>query len=210
MIRGRVLVLTLVALAAIAAACKKRIPVAATQQNGSLIVLLPEADGSLGSVSVTNAAGTVDLAAARDATRVVAGQAPAAPAPMAEAEVQRIFGGVLSALPRAPRHFILFFQFDSDTLTAESQRLLADILQAITQYPAPEVIAVGHTDTVGNATSNYELGLRRATIIRNQLVAVGLDPALIEVTSHGEADPLVRTADDTPEQRNRRVEIEVK
>ena len=56
----------------------------------------------------------------------------------------------------------------------------------------PDVIAVGHTDTSGNATSNFELGLRRATIVRSLLVADGLTPALIEVTSHGESNPLVR------------------
>jgi outer membrane protein OmpA-like peptidoglycan-associated protein len=210
MTRRRVLALALLAATVLAVACRKRVPVLAPQPSGSLIVLLPEADGSIGSVSVTNGAGTVDLRAARDATRVVVGQAPSAPAPMDDAEVQRVFGGVLSTLPRGPRHFVLYFQFESDTLTAESQRLLPEIRQTIAQYPAPDVIAVGHTDTAGSATSNYELGLRRATIIRNMLVADGLDPALIEVTSHGEADPLVRTPDDTPEQRNRRVEIEVK
>ena len=57
---------------------------------------------------------------------------------------------------------------------------------------------------------NFELGLRRANAIRSRLVDAGVDPSLIEVTSHGEADLLVQTADEVPESRNRRVEIAVR
>jgi outer membrane protein OmpA-like peptidoglycan-associated protein len=46
--------------------------------------------------------------------------------------------------------------------------------------------------------------------VRNLLTAAGLDASSIEVSSLGEADPLVRTPDDTPEPRNRRVEIGVR
>ena len=38
----------------------------------------------------------------------------------------------------------------------------------------------------------------------------GLDASLMVVTSHGEADLLVPTPDETPEPRNRRVEIAVR
>jgi outer membrane protein OmpA-like peptidoglycan-associated protein len=47
-------------------------------------------------------------------------------------------------------------------------------------------------------------------MIRKQLIDIGLDPTLIEIVSHGEADLLVPTADDVPEPRNRRVEITVR
>jgi outer membrane protein OmpA-like peptidoglycan-associated protein len=47
-------------------------------------------------------------------------------------------------------------------------------------------------------------------MVQTRLIEAGLDPATIEVTSHGEGDLLVRTADETPEPRNRRVEISVK
>jgi outer membrane protein OmpA-like peptidoglycan-associated protein len=68
---------------------------------------------------------------------------------------------------------------------------------------------VGHTDTTGSATSNDELGRKRALIVRNLLVAAGLDASAVEATSHGESDPLVKTADDTYEPRNRRVEVDI-
>ena len=42
------------------------------------------------------------------------------------------------------------------------------------------------------------------------MLANGLDASAIEVTSHGKADPLIHTANQTPEPRNRRVEIAVR
>jgi outer membrane protein OmpA-like peptidoglycan-associated protein len=72
------------------------------------------------------------------------------------------------------------------------------------------VAVIGHTDTTGSAAGNFALGLKRAQMIQNLLVNEGLDASLIEVTSLGESDPLVRTADEVLEPRNRRVEISVR
>ena len=47
-------------------------------------------------------------------------------------------------------------------------------------------------------------------MVRALLVDAGLAASTIEVTSHGEGDLLIRTLDETPEPRNRRVEISVK
>lgn len=208
---GRRLLVCLLVVAALAASCRRPAVVVPAPPSGSLVVLMPDPDdGTVGRVSVSNTAGAVELSAARDATRIATGQAPAAPSPMDAAEVTRIFGDALASLPRAPRHFILYFQFDSDELTEESRRLLPEIRTVIGQYVVPDVVVVGHTDTMGTDAGNYQLGLRRAAIIRDLLVSGGLDASLVEVASHGEADPVVRTPDETREARNRRVEIEVK
>jgi outer membrane protein OmpA-like peptidoglycan-associated protein len=160
---------------------------------------------------VVSAGGTaVDLSAEREYTRVVAGQAPAPTTVMSEAEVQRLYGDVLSTLPPSAEHFTLYFQFESDELTPESRALFAVILESATRRPVPEVAVIGHTDTTGTPAGNFELGLKRAQTVRSLLVAQGLDPALIEVTSHGEGDLLVQTADQVLEPRNRRVEITIR
>lgn len=75
---------------------------------------------------------------------------------------------------------------------------------------APEVSVIGHTDTTGPAALNAALGLQRAMAIRDLLVEAGLAADLIDVVSHGEADLLVPTPDDTAEPRNRRVEVTVR
>jgi flagellar motor protein MotB len=52
--------------------------------------------------------------------------------------------------------------------------------------------------------------LKRALMVRNLLVEAGLDGSAIDATSVGELDLLVKTADETPEPRNRRVDIFVR
>jgi outer membrane protein OmpA-like peptidoglycan-associated protein len=188
----------------------KRIrPDARTGQD--LIVLLPDpGDGTVGRVVVSNPAGSVDLAAERASTVVSANQAPGPVTVMTEVEAQRLFGDVLATLPAAAQHFILYFRFESEELTEESRALLPQILQAVRDRPFPDVAVIGHTDTTGTKAGNFELALRRAVSIRVRLVDAGVAPALIEVTSHGESDLLVKTADEVPEPRNRRVEITVR
>jgi hypothetical protein len=43
---------------------------------------------------------------------------------LSEAEVSSIFGDALSALPPAPSRFTVFFRFESDALTDQSQALI--------------------------------------------------------------------------------------
>jgi outer membrane protein OmpA-like peptidoglycan-associated protein len=85
-----------------------------------------------------------------------------------------------------------------------------DILSLVRERSIPEVLVVGHTDTMGAPKANIELGLNRATMVRTLLVQAGLDPSTVEITSHGETDLLVKTSDEIPEPRNRRVEISVR
>jgi outer membrane protein OmpA-like peptidoglycan-associated protein len=129
---------------------------------------------------------------------------------MSEAEIDRLFGDALAALPSPAQYFTLYFRFDSEVLTEESRALVADILSAIRARPVPDVVAVGHTDTMGVSATNFELGLKRANTVRDLLVEGGLDGSAVEVISHGESDLLVRTADEVAEPRNRRVEIAVR
>ena len=175
-----------------------------------LLVLLPDPDdNSVGRVTVSNPGGAVDLSGAWQSTRVGANRAPTPAATLDKADVERMFRDVLSALPPPPQHFTLNFQFGSDELTTESRALTPQILQVVKARRYPDVIVVGHTDTTGSAASNDELGLKRATIVRNLLVAAGLDRSAVEITSHGEKDLLIPTPDDTYEARNRRVEIDI-
>jgi len=199
------------ALMALTAACGPK-RVAEPQAPTDLIVLLPGGDpNATGRVTVSNRAGqTVELDGERESTQVAADKPPSPPAALDKAEVDRIFGEAIKTLPPEPRHFQLYFRFESDELTDESRALVPEILRLVGERPFPDVTIVGHTDTTGSFKSNYDLGLKRATTIRNWLVARGLEARLVEVASHGEADLLVPTADNTAEPRNRRVEISVR
>jgi outer membrane protein OmpA-like peptidoglycan-associated protein len=177
----------------------------------TLTVLLPDSDGNtVGRATVSNASGTANLETARDSTLVSASAPPAPVAVLSEPEIRRIFQDALGALPLPPQRFTLYFRFESNELTDESRSMLPEIRKAITERPVPDLIVVGHTDTTGTRAANFELGRTRALMVRTLLVAAGLDPAVIDVASHGESEPLVQTADNTPEPRNRRVEISVR
>jgi outer membrane protein OmpA-like peptidoglycan-associated protein len=209
--RDRAIALVVAALSiALAAGCGPR-RVRTGAPGPDLVVLLPDrSDGTVGRAVVTNPAGSVELTAARESVAVSANQPLPPVTVMSEANVQQLFGDVLAALPMEPEHFTLQFLFESDTLTDESRALLPKILQSAQNRPFPDVAVIGHTDTTGSAAGNYELGLRRASSIRGRLVDAGVDRAVIDVTSHGEADLLVKTADEVPDPRNRRVEITIR
>jgi outer membrane protein OmpA-like peptidoglycan-associated protein len=199
----------------LAAACSPKRVAQPTQPTRptppTLIVLLPDPDsGVTGRARVSNELGSADLDAPRAATRVTAGGPPGLVSTLSAADVKRLFGDALAALPPAPRHFTLRFRFESDALTAESTALVPEILRTVKGLPVPEVVVVGHTDTMGEARANLALGLKRATTVRDLLVEAGLARSTVEVTSLGEADLLVKTPDNTPEPRNRRVEITVR
>jgi outer membrane protein OmpA-like peptidoglycan-associated protein len=177
----------------------------------TVVVLLPDSEsGTVGRATVSNPSGTTDLAAARESTTASANQPPAPAAVMSEADVQAVFGDALAALPPPSRRVTLYFRFESDELTDESRALVPEILKAVKDQPAPDVVVIGHTDTTGSSAFNFELGLKRATAVRSILVEAGLDEPSVEVTTLGEADLLVPTADEVPEPRNRRVEIIVR
>lgn len=176
----------------------------------NLVVLLPDpGKNTVGRASVSNDKGRMELAEAGAAVIVSPGVAPRAVA-LESGDVQRKFGDALASLPPAPQHFVLFFRFDSEELTDDSRRLVQDVLSTVKQRPDPEVVAIGHTDTMGTPTSNVELGLRRANAVRAILIDAGLPAASIAVRSHGEGALLVHTADGVVEPRNRRVEITVR
>jgi outer membrane protein OmpA-like peptidoglycan-associated protein len=180
-------------------------------KTATLVVLLPDRESAeTGRAVVSNAGASAELDAARESTLVAINRAPSGVTVMSEAEVARLFGDLLSALPPPPQHFTLLFRFQSDELTDESRALVPDVLRAVRGRPVPEVVVVGHTDTTGSPASNFDLGLKRATMVRALLVEAGLDPASVEVASHGEAELLVQTGDDTYEPRNRRVEITIR
>jgi outer membrane protein OmpA-like peptidoglycan-associated protein len=206
-VRGPALV---VAATLVAACAPARVSLPERPGETRVVLLADPEAGSLGGVTVSNPSGRVDLSAARASTVAVKGQPPAPAERVSESEVKRLFGDALEALPPPPLHFTLFFRFESDELTDASRALVPEILRAVKDRPVPEVVVVGHTDTSGTPSTNYDLGLKRAAMVRTLLIETGLDASLLDLASHGEGDLLVPTADGVLEPRNRRVEITIK
>src|SRR5207237_10918653 len=131
-------------------------------------------------------------------------------AQLSDAEVKQAFGTTLQALPARPTNFVLYFITGTDELTPESKAELQNVLAALKDRPAPDVLVIGHTDTVGDAAVNDRLSAQRAETVKGFLVDIGIPAARITTAGRGERQLLVRTADEVDEPRNRRVEINVR
>lgn len=172
------------------------------------IVLLPQ-EGRTTSLIVTGPTGSTVTLSEPYAEAVVTHRETTAGKTDAET-VNKRYGSTLSATPFAPKRFVVYFLSGGNELTPESLAQLPGILAEISKVPAAEVVITGHTDRVGPVEINDTLSLQRAQTVRTQLIAAGAAADKITTAGRGEREPLVPTADEVSEPRNRRVEIKVR
>jgi outer membrane protein OmpA-like peptidoglycan-associated protein len=173
-------------------------------------VVMPDAKGQGGSLMVTPKKGApLKLDGAYASAIGKSGSAPE-PAKLSEEEIRAAFAEALSARPNAPIRFTLYFREGSDELTPDSQKDLESVMAEVRKRPAPDVIVVGHTDKVGFLQDNDRLALKRAEKMRGELLRQGLPADAVLAAGRGEREPLVPTADEVAEPRNRRVEMLVR
>lgn len=178
----------------------------------NMVVLLDQPDGRPSAVIFTSKAGQQQRV---DKPGLATGvddptDKPVEPFQLEKAEFDKRFGTTLAARPEPPVSFVLYFKFDSAELTEDSKAELPKILEVMKKRPAPEVAVIGHTDLVGTQEHNYELGLKRALIVKKMIADIGVDPTRIDTTSHGKRNPLVPTPEGVSEARNRRVQVSVR
>jgi outer membrane protein OmpA-like peptidoglycan-associated protein len=172
------------------------------------VVLLPGADGKTGAVSVKTPGGE-RLLDQPYAAAAVDRQGRIEAAREDEASVRERYGAALGAQPMRPVSFVVNFVSGTDELTTESRPVLDQIKAEAARRPAAEIVAIGHTDRVGTDAANDALSLKRAEAVRASLLSAGV-AARIEAAGRGEREPMVATADEVAEPRNRRVEVNVR
>jgi outer membrane protein OmpA-like peptidoglycan-associated protein len=169
-------------------------------------VVLPSADGHIGTVVVQRGAERQVLHAPYAASRVGESQV----VQLSPADVERTYGATLHALPSRPASFLLYFTTGTDELIDESKPELERMLAAMRSRPLADVIVIGHTDTVGDMLANDELSAQRAERVKGFLIGIGIPGERIRTAGRGERELLVPTADEVDEAKNRRVEINVR
>lgn len=179
------------------------------QIGDELVVVLPGPEGKVGTVVVERGGERVVLNQAFAASRIVNGSGPQAQR-LADGEVRREFGSLLTALPGRPKSFLLYFLEGSDEFTPESRVELEKMLAELRERGAPDVVVIGHTDRIGTEQFNDSLSLQRAERVRGELVKLGIAQARVQIAGRGERETLVPTDDEVAEPRNRRVEISVR
>ena len=174
------------------------------------IILLPDADGNVGEVLIKTAAGEKTLNTAYGAVEV-SESGEMAPVVESAESIRARYGDVLDAAPPEPVSYVVYFSSgSSEQLTAASEQTFAELRLALAARPAPEILVIGHTDTVGNMEDNDRLSLKRATTVLDMIRQTGVSAASLEASGRGERELLVPTADRVNEPRNRRVEISIR
>ena len=174
------------------------------------LVLLPDDDGSLGKVVMQTEGGQIQIEEAYGFSEIRSGATIPTAAVMTPATFQKRWGELAQFEPSSPQLFILNFHSGSTGLTEEAIDTLPVVITAMLQPDPVEVNIIGHTDTVGNEEYNYRLSLERAQIVYDLLKERAPWLNRITVESFGQNDPLIPTADNVAEPRNRRVEILVR
>lgn len=177
----------------------------------SYVVLMENADGSTGAITVSNSQGTQLIDKKRYGVDLYVENRPLQePYQVNDEKIKADFEQTMTATPETPISFLLYFELGESVLTRESQQKIDEILSVIKKRKVPTVGIIGHTDLSGDSDTNEALGLSRAEFIKNTLLKAGVSAAaIVDVASHGENNPLIKTAKGVQEPRNRRVEVVV-
>ena len=192
-------------------ACATMQKTAAPPRSSDVIVLLPDDRGKTGAITVSGPGGSeLLLSKPRQAVEVTTGAGPGDPYILPQDKVHAMVGPALDSLPPRPMKYLFHFVRDDTALTPESGAEMRKALRTIARHGPVEISVVGHTDTVGTRSYNHRLGLERARAVAGLLTKTGIDSSILEISSHGESNPLAPTGDEVPEPRNRRVELTVR
>ncbi|MCI5166817.1 MAG: OmpA family protein [Candidatus Electrothrix sp. GM3_4] len=172
-----------------------------------LFVLLPDQNGKVGEITISNKAGTTTLYKANESAQVTSNHRVTRTKILSDRDIQENFHDTLQAIPGTADQYIFFFSSGTIQLTKESQKKLPLILKRIKERLPCEISIIGHSDTEASSEYNLRLALQRAIHVKNKLLSIGAPRKFLEVSSHGENDPMIPTEDDVAEPQNRRVEI---
>ena len=103
----------------------------------------------------------------------------------------------------------LLYDFDSDRIRAEAGQNLRNLAGSLDQYPSTDLLIVGHTDSQGPDSYNWDLSERRARSAADYLAVQGVTRARLRTAGRGETEPIATNDTDAGQQQNRRVEVAI-
>jgi OmpA-OmpF porin, OOP family len=115
--------------------------------------------------------------------------------------------------PSGGETLALYFGFDEDSINKRTRRQLEIVVALLKSDPHKKIRLSGHTDALGTSDYNGRLSLKRASTVRDFLIAAGVPAVQIITTAEGDSQPrrpnVTETGEDYPDGRraNRRTEI---
>ena len=98
----------------------------------------------------------------------------------------------------------VYFDYDQSSLTSEAQATLDRQAAFLKASPSFRLVIEGHCDERGTREYNLALGDRRASAVRDYLVAKGINASRLSTISYGKERPSVGGSNDTSYALNRR------
>ncbi|HEY6862752.1 MAG TPA: OmpA family protein [Burkholderiales bacterium] len=175
-----------------------------------MVVLLPDADGKVGTIVVETDKGEQVVLNSAYATARADPVGTVKRETVKEEEIRQTFQSALAAQPKKPVSFTIYFDTGSDELGDAMKPEIERVLAEMKSRESPEVTVIGHTDLVGANEDNDDLSVKRAERVRDVLVRFGVPADRITVAGRGKREPAVRTSQGVDEPRNRRVVIDVR
>ena len=96
------------------------------------------------------------------------------------------------------------FDFDSAELSVSARSTLNRQAAFLSLNPDLMIVIEGHADERGTREYNLALGDRRATAVRDYLVAKGINSARVRTVSYGKERPAAAGSDEAAWAKNRR------
>ena len=96
------------------------------------------------------------------------------------------------------------FDFDNAVLTVSARSTLNRQAAFLSLNPDLLIVIEGHADERGTREYNLALGERRATAVRDYLVAKGINSARVRTVSYGKERPAIAGSDEAAWSKNRR------
>ncbi len=129
----------------------------------------------------------------------------------APVEESAVAGGTLDADTLAERFTPIYFEADSLTLSdTMQQRLKHHAKVANAEASGYDMYVMGHTDSQGSDEYNMAIGMKYAQIVKEALVALGVEERRIISISYGEQEPVCHEQTTECMDQNRRVEFRLK
>ena len=104
----------------------------------------------------------------------------------------------------------VLFDFNSAALRPESRDALRQMAGVFQQYPNTTLQVEGFTDSIGTASYNQRLSVRRADSVADYLETLGVSGGRLQTLGFGESQPVSTNSTAAGRQQNRRVEIHVR
>ncbi|MEL6724579.1 MAG: peptidoglycan-associated lipoprotein Pal [Pseudomonadota bacterium] len=97
----------------------------------------------------------------------------------------------------------VYFDLDQYRLTTDAQNILKRQAAWLSSYPDVNILVAGNCDERGTREYNLALGERRASIVKNYLVDLGVDPARVQTVSYGKERPIALGSNEASWAQNR-------